>query len=190
MTYENVTIVLLVITTILSAVAASCAILLLLQRRVDKKSHQEIPIVIPQTVECPEPEDVKNENQNLIEEWVEGMRNTFGERWDGCFSKVPFPLDEKGQAEMSLLLWNIASCTMDFVKSGEDDLPDRYKDNVALIAGKKELSELKEKEFYRDPTTVPKRVIAVRDWLRRNGVDETMVSAFGYRVIVSKKDDD
>lgn len=171
-------------------VTVLCAISLVVQRRVDKKSIMEIPMEIPQTVECHESEEIKIENQELIEEWIEGMKNTYGEQWDECFSKVPFPLDEKGQVEMSLLLWNIASCTMDLVKSRESGVPDRYKDNVALITGEKESFELKEKEFYRDPTTVPKRVIAVRDWLRRNGVDETVVSAFGYRVNVSKKDDD
>lgn len=190
MTYEIVTIVLLVITTVLSVVTASCAIFLVVQRRVAKKALPEIPITIPQAVESPKPENIKNDNQNLIEEWVEGMKNTYGEQWDACFSNIPFPLDEKGQMEMSLLFWNIASRTMDLVKSGEDGIPARYKDNVALVAGSKELCELEEKEFYRDPTTVPKRVIAVRDWLRRNGVDETVVSAFGYRVNVSKKDDD
>lgn len=183
-------ILLLIITVILSSITVYCTVRQRMQWREIKNTLSMPPDVIPQFDECHVTENIENDNRILIEDWVKGIKNTYGEQWDVFFDNMPFPLDEEEQKKMSILLWNIASCTMDLVKSTEDGAPARYKDNVALIAGNKKSCELKEKEFYRDPTTVPKRVIAVRDWLRLNGVDEEEVSVFGYRVNVSKKDDD
>lgn len=187
---NEITILLLIITIILSLITVYCTVRQRMQWREIKNTLSMPPDVIPQFDECHVTENIENDNRILIEDWVKGIKNTYGEQWDVFFDNMLFPLDEEEQKKMSILLWNIASCTMDLVKSTEDGAPARYKDNVALIAGNKKRSELKEKEFYRDPTTVPKRVIAVRDWLRLNGVDEEEVSVFGYRVNVSKKDDD
>lgn len=122
--------------------------------------------------------------------WAQAMHNRFSDRWNSLFEHVSYPVGEAQMAQMSLLLWEIASLTVDYLATVNNDpnLVQRNIDTTRWAMRNFNPADLNLKQFLHDPTTVPQRAIAVFDWLKAQGVESADVPAFGYRLQLEPND--
>ena len=156
--------------------------------------------VVPQLSIAPiaEKEDVLNNTQipkenkfNEAEQWSKAMYKRFSERWQVLFDSIEYPADKASKAEISVLSWELASLTMDYLMMVNEspNLLERHKESVSSVINEFKYQEMGLKTFYEDPTTVPAKVLAVYNTLApqvaARQTFETM--AFGYYVEIPKK---
>lgn len=113
--------------------------------------------------------------------WTTKIYESYYKEWSHIFENIKYPSTEKDMSDISLLVWEIASRTMDYIPVVHNDINtlERNKISVDKIIG--ELSKEPLEEYIKDPTTVPYKVIAIAEWLKQNKVQKS-VSAFGYNI--------
>lgn len=127
---------------------------------------------------------------NLNKEWCTAMYERYGTRWHTYFDGITYPADKASRAELVAMAWEIASITMDYILTENNDpaLLKANKDMTKVITNKDSFDKLDLKEFYNDPSTVPAKVIVVYDVLSQMlASKQTLdVIAFGHLIHVSK----
>lgn len=129
---------------------------------------------------------------NRIEpKWSKAMYELYSKQWNDFFDNIGIEIGDMQKAEFLLLLWNIASQTMDFlVVANNDPNTLRINENItnAIIDGKS-LSEVEHKSFFEDPNTVEKKALAVFNYFKSLVADdqEIRISAFGYNIQINNK---
>lgn len=149
-----------------------------------------------QTMETPAPaEEVKETDispeTSVRQQWSKAMYRAYADRWNEVFENIKYPIEETSKSEISVLCWDIASRTMDYLLVENDDpnVLERNRNGVDAILSGKKLSELELKEYFDDPSTVPAKVIGVHDALSSQLTKEQCFSTqvFGYLVKLSSK---
>ena len=136
-----------------------------------------------------EPETGKSEEITLpIEDclekkWSKAMYQRYNTKWDELFDNIQIPLTPEKNGEISWLLWEIASQTVNFIKESNSDLNKvgYNTEAVRMIIGNLPEDEIELKKFYNDRSTVQVRVIAIYEWLQKQGV-KVDTTAFGYQL--------
>lgn len=124
---------------------------------------------------------------NRIEpKWSKAMYELYSKQWNDFFDNIGIEIENTQRTEFLLLLWNIASQTMDFlIVANNDPNTLRINDNItnAIIEGKN-VSEVEHKTFYEDPNTTEKKALAVFNFFKSQVTDEQeiQISAFGYDI--------
>lgn len=136
--------------------------------------------------------DIKeNAESDVITEWNTAMYHRFNERWTNIFDKVEYPVDKSVKAEISVLSWEIASLTMDYLMfvNNSPNLLERNKESVNSIVEGRSYQEMGLKQFYEDPTTIPAKVLAVYNTLSPQvAVRQSFeTNIFGYYVEIPNK---
>lgn len=143
----------------------------------------------PQESQQAEPETETNEEITLsIEDclekkWSKAMYQRYNTKWDELFDNIQIPLTPEKNGEISWLLWEIASQTVNFIKESNSDLNKvgYNTEAVRMIIGNLPEDEIELKKFYNDRSTVQVRVIAIYEWLQKQGV-KVDTTAFGYQL--------
>lgn len=143
----------------------------------------------PQGPQQTEPETKKNEEITLpIEDcmekkWSKAMYQRYNATWDELFDNIQIPLTPEKNGEISWLLWELASQTVNFFKESNSDLNKvgYNTEAVRMIIGNLPEDQIELKKFYNDPSTVQVRVIAIYEWLQKQGV-KVDTAAFGYQL--------
>ncbi len=139
-----------------------------------------------------QPEDsVAEKEPSVQQQWSHAMYLRYNGRWNDVFQNIKYPMTAKDAADISLLLWEISSKTMDFLLTDNNDINKlkRNSDSVEAIIGNLPEESLEQKAYYRDPTTVPARAIGIADWLEAQGVTAE-TTAFGYRINLKPQSDE
>lgn len=125
-------------------------------------------------------DETENERRKL---WSQGMYQLYAQRWDDIFNNINHPVTPDECQKISLLLWEMASQTNDFLKVDNKDINKlQYQEsNVKLIIGEQTSKDVALKDFYDDPETIEKRAIAIYHWLKAQGI-KTNTTAFGYQL--------
>ena len=169
-------------------------------------------IIKLQTLECTKNQDV-SENQiieaivpseqvkepavssapSVRQQWSKAMYRIYADRWNEVFENIKHPIEETSKSEISVLCWDIASKTIDYllVENNDPNVLERNRNSVDAILSGKKLSDLELKEYFDDPSTVPAKVIGVHDALCSQLTKEQCFSTqvFGYLVELSLKDE-
>ena len=128
---------------------------------------------------------------DVITEWNTAMYHRFNERWTNLFDKVDYPADKSVKAEISVLSWEIASLTMDYLMltNNSPNLLERNKESVKSIIEGRDYQEMALKQFYEDPTTIPAKVLAVYNTLSPQVASRQTfeTNIFGYYVEIPNK---
>jgi len=128
---------------------------------------------------------------SVRQQWSKAMYSIYADRWNEVFENIKYPIEETSKSEISVLCWDIASKTMDYLLVENDDpnVLERNRKSVDAILSGKKLSDLELKEFFEDPSTVPTKVIGVHDALCSQLTKEQCFSTqvFGYLVELSSK---
>lgn len=118
--------------------------------------------------------------------WSRAMYKKYAQRWTDIFEKIKYPIEDNSKADISVICWEIASVTMDYLLTDNEDpnVLERNKSNVKALLEEKKIDELDLKEFFEDPTTVPVKVIGVYNTLSSQFVENhsAKVEIFGYLV--------
>lgn len=141
-----------------------------------------------------EPETETNEEITLpIEDclekkWSKAMYQRYNTKWDELFDNIQIPLTPEKNGEISWLLWEIASQTVNFIKESNSDLNKvgYNTEAVRMIIDNLPEDEIELKKFYNDRSTVQVRVIAIYEWLQKQGV-KVDTTAFGYQLKVENE---
>lgn len=163
-------------------------------------NSEENPNVVHAPVITPEakPEPVAQIVNQISEdktssEWSVGMYVRFAERWNDLFNNIQYPLQEGKKSEISILCWEIASLTMDYllVHNKDTNVLERNKYSVESVIKGIKTKELDLKEFFEDPTTVPAKVLAVYNTLCQDIASDQKFTTqiFGYLVDIERKDE-
>lgn len=132
----------------------------------------------------------ENAQNNFNKEWCSAMYERFGNRWHSYFDSITYPADKASRAELVAMSWEIASITMDYVLTENEDpaLLRTNKEMTKVIANRDSFDKLDLKEFYNDPSTVPAKVIVVYDVLSQMVASKQSldVVAFGHILHVNK----
>ena len=121
-------------------------------------------------------EECHDEQKCMEQDWSKAMYLRYNSLWDDVFNNIE-------RARISLLLWDISSQTINFLKENNNDnnKVGYNADGVRMIMEDLSVNDIKLDKFYRDPTTVPVKVIAIYEWLEQQGVKES-TTAFGYQL--------
>ncbi len=119
----------------------------------------------------------------LEKEWSKAMYQRYNTKWDELFDNIQIPLTPEKNGEISWLLWEIASQSVNFFKESNSDLNKvgYNTEAVRMIINNLPEDEIELKKFYNDPSTVQVRVIAIYEWLQKQGV-KVNTTAFGYQL--------
>ena len=120
-------------------------------------------------------------SQIVIDAWTKKIYETYYKEWTNMFEKITYPSTETNMSEITLLVWEIASRTMDYIPVVHNDVNtlENNKNSVNKVIG--ELSKEPLEDYIKDPPTVPYKVIAIAEWLKFNKVRKA-VAAFGYKI--------
>lgn len=123
------------------------------------------------------------DEEPLEKKWSKAMYQRYNSEWDHLFKHIQRPLSQEDKGRIALLLWNISSQTINFIKESNSDINRvRYNlDGVKMINENLSLDDIKLEEFYVDQTTVKVKAIAIYEWLKDLGA-QSDTSAFGYRL--------
>ena len=130
---------------------------------------------------------IANNTDNTVQtKWSKAMYSRFAERWNDLFDHIKYPAEPSVKAEINVISWEIASATIDFLMTDNDD-PNtlgRHKKSVKDIIDGKKYADMELKEFYDDPSTVPACVITVNDTLKVQLEDNQSfpIQAFGHYI--------
>ena len=162
------------------------------QQKLSVPSHEDM--VSQNATECAyyNNNSIKEDNENdILTEWNSAMYKRFNERWTNIFDKVDYPADKSVKAEISVLSWEIASITMDYLMfvNNSPNLLERNKESVNSIIEGRSYQEMGLKQFYEDPTTIPAKVLAVYNTLSPQvAVRQSFeTNIFGYYVEIPNK---
>lgn len=152
------------------------------------KAHESLP---EKPVTDEEEKLVSNEDEKPVHEtekcleqrWSMAMYQRYNGEWDELFNHLKRPLTPETKGQISALLWEISSQTINFLKESNSDLNkvSFNTDGVRMITDNLSVDDIKLEKFYKDPTTVPVNVIAVYEWLEEQGV-KADTTAFGYQL--------
>ncbi len=174
--------------------------------RLNYSCHQglfsaELPIALPPTVPDTEeeivdkkdetdksaedihPQESASQPESLERKWSKAMYERYNGQWDELFANIERPLTEETKGKIALLLWEISSQAMNFLKQSNEDINCvRYHtDGVRMIVDDLTLDDISLDKFYVDPETVYVKAIAIYEWLKEQGV-KADTTAFGYRL--------
>lgn len=174
--------------------------------RLNGSCHQGLfsvkqPIALPPTIPDTEEEVAGKENEAdkstedihsqepapqeecLEQKWSKAMYEHYNDQWDKLFANIERPLTAETKSQIALLLWEISSQAMNFLKQSNKDLNCvRYHtDGVRMIVDKLTLDDISLDKFYVDEETVYVKAIAIYEWLQEQGV-KADTTAFGYRL--------
>lgn len=138
-------------------------------------------------------EVVNNTDNSVQSKWSKAMYSRFAERWSDLFESIQYPAEPATKAEISVLSWEIASATMDYLMVDNDDQNTlgRHRNSVQAIIEGKKYADMELKEFYEDPSTVPACAITVNDTLKVNLQDNQSfpIQAFGHYIELTNKNE-
>ena len=119
----------------------------------------------------------------LEKKWSKAMYQRYNTKWDELFDNIQIPLTPEKNGEICWLLWEIASQTVNFIKESNSDLNKvgYNTEAVRMIIDNLPEEEIELKKFYNDRSTVQVRVIAIYEWLQKQGV-KADTTAFGYQL--------
>lgn len=136
-------------------------------------------------------ETVEDERIDIIRKWDRAMYDRFYERWQNLYDHVEYPADKATKAEISVLSWEIASLTMDYLMmvNNSPNLLERHKESVNSVINELKYQDMGLKPFFEDPTTVPGKVLAVYNTLAPQlaARQSFETNIFGYDVIIPNK---
>lgn len=176
------------------------SLIIFLVDKMENYNHQQLSVPIHEDIASQNSTDsaqydiisLKDNNENdVLAEWNSAMYKRFNERWTNIFDKVNYPADKSVKAEISVLSWEIASLTMDYLMfaNNSPNLLERNKESVNSIIEGKSYQEMGLKPFYEDPTTIPAKVLAVYNTLGQQvAVRQSFeTNIFGYYVEIPNK---
>ena len=149
-----------------------------------------------QIIETPVPseqfkEPTVSSAPSFRQQWSKAMYRAYSDRWNQVFENIKHPIEETSKSEISVLCWDIASKTMDYLLVENDDpnVLERNRNSVDAVLSGRKLTDLELKEYFDDPSTVPAKVIGVHDALSSQLTKEQCFSTqvFGYLVELSSK---
>ena len=129
-------------------------------------------------------EDSKPKIEECLEQkWSKAMYQRYCALWDDLFKHMKRPLVQEDKARISLMLWEISSMTISFLKESNSDPNSVWydEDSVKMIMENLSQSDIKLEKFRIDPNTIDENAIAVFEWLKEQGVNED-TTAFGYQL--------
>ncbi len=129
------------------------------------------------------PQEPAAPTERLEHKWSKGMYERYNAQWDELFDNIERPLTAEAKGKIALLLWEISSQSMNFLKEDNADINCvRYHaDGVKMIVDGLTLDDINLDKFYTDPETVYVKTIAIYEWLQEQGV-KADTTAFGYRL--------
>lgn len=139
--------------------------------------------VVEEPVATKEDQPTHETEKCLEQQWSIGMYQRYNDKWDELFNHLKRPLTPEAKGQISVLLWEISSQTINFLKESNSDLNKvlYHADGVRMITENLPVDDIKLEKFYKDPTTVPVNVIAIYEWLEEQGVSVD-TTAFGYQL--------
>lgn len=145
--------------------------------------------VVPQPLQLQEPETVEHDkapdvSEDCLEQkWSKAMYIRYNTMWDDLFDNIQIPLTPDKKAEISWLLWEIASQTVNFLKQSNADINSvgYNAEAVRMIIENLSEDDIKLEKFFDDPSTVQIKAIAIYKWLHEQGV-KAATTAFGYQL--------
>jgi hypothetical protein len=145
--------------------------------------------VAPQSLQLQEPDTVEHDKAPEVTEdcmeqkWSKAMYIRYNAMWDDLFDNIQIPLTPDKKAEISWLLWEIASQTVNFLKQSNADINSvgYNAEAVRMIIENLSEDDIKLEKFFDDPSTVQIKAIAIYKWLHEQGV-KTATTAFGYQL--------
>lgn len=155
-----------------------------------------LPPTVPDTEEVEKGKDEANKNtvdvhpqeptpqaESLEHKWSKSMYERYNSQWDELFANIKRPLTEETKGKIALMLWEISSQAMNFLKQSNEDINCvRYHtDGVRMIVDDLTLDDINLDKFYVDEDTVYVKAIAIYEWLQEQGV-KADTTAFGYRL--------
>ena len=174
--------------------------------RLNNSCHQglfstKLPIALPPTIPDTEEEVVEKKNEadkstedthpqepapqpeSLEQKWSKAMYERYNGQWEELFANIERPLNTETKGKIALMLWEISSQAMNFLKQSNKDINCvRYQtDGVRMIVDDLTLDDISLDKFYVDPETVYVKAIAIYEWLQEQGV-KADTTAFGYRL--------
>lgn len=130
------------------------------------------------------------EKDNINEAWCKAMYERFGEKWNTFFDGITYPADKSSRAEFVAIIWEIASLTMDYLLTENNDpsVLRRNKEMTKAIIKREKIENLDLKDFYNDPSTVPAKVIMIYDILSQMIASKQSFDlvAFGHQLHIGK----
>jgi hypothetical protein len=165
---------------------------------INKRNESLIPEVVTSPVIEQADIDLKesvddNPNNEIAKKWSNSMYNRFAERWQNLYDHIGYPTEKASKAEISVMSWEIASLTMDYLMLANDspNLLERHKASVNSIINNKNYQEMGLKAFYEDPTTVPAKVLPVYNTLspQMAARQSFETNIFGYYVVIPNKNE-
>ena len=166
-------------------------------------SHRELfsaklPVALPPTIpdteeekkdaadkstEDTQPQEPAPQAESLEQKWSKAMYERYNAQWDELFANIKRPLSEETKGKIALMLWEISSQAMNFLKQSNEDINCvRYHtDGVRMIVDDLTLDDINLDKFYVDEDTVYVKAIAIYEWLQEQGV-KADTTAFGYRL--------
>lgn len=155
-----------------------------------KKPEEKTAPIPPavSVVETPDLQGKEIEENSLYNKWSQSMYQRYNSQWDDLFDHIHRQITPEEKGKISLLLWELASQTINYLKETNPDVNRlRYhSDGVKMITDNLPLEDLDLKAFYKDPSTVPVKAIAIYEWLEEQGV-KVDTTAFGYHLNLSNK---
>lgn len=138
-------------------------------------------------------EPTASSEPSVSQQWSKAMYRAYANRWNEVFENIKHPIEETSKSEISVLCWDIASKTMDYLLVENDDpnVLERNRSSVDAVLSEKKLVDQNLKEYFDDPSTVPAKVIGVHDALSSQLVKEQNYSTqiFGYYVELFSEDE-
>ena len=165
---------------------------------INKSKESIIPEVVTSPVTKQSDSNLKesvedNPNNEIARKWSDAMYNRFAEKWQNLYDHIGYPIDKASKAEISVMSWEIASLTMDYIMlvNESPNLLERHKASVDSIINNKNYQEMGLKTFYEDPTTVPAKVLAVYNTLSPQVAARQSfeTNIFGYYVTIPNKNE-
>lgn len=119
----------------------------------------------------------------LEQKWSKAMYIRYNTMWDDLFDNIQIPLTPNKKSEISWLLWEIASQTVNFLKQSNADINSvgYNAEAVRMIIENLSEDDIKLEKFFDDPSTVQIKAIAIYKWLHEQGV-KAPTTAFGYKL--------
>lgn len=159
-----------------------------------KQEHSENPkLEEPLLIQQEKVEPVVDSIPSIAQQWSIAMYKKYTSRWNDVIESIKYPIEDKSKAEISLLCWEIASQTMDYLLVDNDDqnVLERNRSSVEAVLSNKNISDRDLKEYFDDPSTIPTKVIGVHDFLSSQLAKDQSYSTqiFGYLVKLSPKDE-
>ena len=154
---------------------------LLMPMALPKPQRKPVSSVTEEKKTNPAEEPEAEKELTLEEKWSHAMYQRYHESWDELFKHMKRPLSQEAKGQISVMLWDIASQTMNFLKESNADLNrvGYNADGVRMILENLSLDDIEQEEFHVDPSTVKVGAIVVYEWLKEQGA-ETDTTAFGY----------